>query len=340
MTIGTHTAASYLSALRCPSCRSPLLHEPDTYRCAACDRLFPIILGIPDFRLQPDPYISISDDRAKGLRIARECKARDLRGMLEYYWSITPEVEPQRAARFVESVIAGADRGRDILDWLERTNSRRGEPFLEIGCGAGASLPVALENFPSVAAVDRAFRWLVIAKLWLEEAGHKPMLVCANAEHLPFADDTFDLIIADNVIEHSNHGQIEIVREARRITAPRGVFFASTPNRFAPLPDPHYGVPLLGWLPRATMPGVVRALRGREYISIRLLSGGELRQLYRQAGFRKFRLSPAIIGAAQARRFRGLAGVALRVYQALSGWPVTRGLLRMIGPVLWGVGRK
>ena len=56
-------------AFVCPACRGPVAREADAYVCAACPRRYPIVLGIPDFRLRPDPWISIEDDRAKGVAL-------------------------------------------------------------------------------------------------------------------------------------------------------------------------------------------------------------------------------------------------------------------------------
>ena len=47
----------------CPVCRSPLSAQLKLYRCASCGREFPLVAGIADFRLWPDPYIGLSEDR-------------------------------------------------------------------------------------------------------------------------------------------------------------------------------------------------------------------------------------------------------------------------------------
>ena len=50
----------------CPRCHGPLESNPNNYTCPTCPAVYPIIAGIPDFRLYPDPYISLEADRAKG----------------------------------------------------------------------------------------------------------------------------------------------------------------------------------------------------------------------------------------------------------------------------------
>lgn len=318
----------------CPACRGEITVRADAYSCGPCAREYPIVFGIPDFRLEADPYIALKDDHAKGLRIAAECKRRDLRGLLEYYWSITPEVESARVALFVESVVRSAGRCEDILDWLQRRRAVQ-RPVLEIGCGAGAALKILARQDGAVVGVDRAFRWLVVAKLWMEAEGLKPVLVCANAEHLPFADGIFGTIIADNVIEHQDtlKEQRQIAAEAMRAVAPGGHVFFSTPNRFAPLPDPHYRVPLLGWLPGSWMPAAVRMVRRKEYLHVRLLGGGEFAGLFRAAGAGRVMLTPARFAA-------GTSGPAGRLYRGVMANGLLRTLLRPIAPVYWLAARK
>ena len=63
----------------CPVCRAPVVLEGESYACAQCDRVFPVVFGIPDFRVADDPYISIENDRAKGLRI----ESREFQRQLE-----------------------------------------------------------------------------------------------------------------------------------------------------------------------------------------------------------------------------------------------------------------
>ena len=46
----------------CARCKGEL----NGYRCEACSLEFPVLCGIPDFRLFADPYIGIAEDRAKG----------------------------------------------------------------------------------------------------------------------------------------------------------------------------------------------------------------------------------------------------------------------------------
>lgn len=330
--------------LCCPSCRGKLLASEEAYTCEACERQYPIIFGIPDFRLTADPYISIEDDRAKGLRIVRECKERDLESLLRFYWSITEDIEPARITQFIETVMAARARGADILDWLAEKELGADESAapcaLEIGCGAGGLLAAASGRIDKIVGVDRGFRWLVVARLWLDSESIGVPLVCANADALPFAQGSFNLALADGVIEHNEHGQEEILAEAARVIGPGGRLFVSTPNRLAPIPDPHYGVLGLGLMPKSWRGAAVRRLRGKEYLHISLLGPAGLRRMMRVSGIESVGLHPARFGRETLARFSGSRLFALRLYGFLIRVPLIRGVITWLGPVLWCVGRK
>ena len=60
----------------CPACKGPLTVSPVAYACDRCPRTYPIVLGIPDFRLETDPFITIADDRTNQLIVvANDSKA-------------------------------------------------------------------------------------------------------------------------------------------------------------------------------------------------------------------------------------------------------------------------
>ncbi len=101
--------------------------------------------------------------------------------------------------------------------------------------------------------------------------------VFADARELPFADGSFDLVVASALIEHvgSREQQRAAVQDFCRV-GKRVV--VTTPNRYFPL-EFHTVMPLLHWLPA---PQFHRALRllGRDFYAseetLNLLSAGDL----------------------------------------------------------------
>lgn len=68
---------------------------------------------------------------------------------------------------------------------------------------------------------------------------------------LPFADETFDVVISNHVIEHVGEevDQATHLREIHRVLKISGRAYLAVPNRWM-LVEPHFGLPLLSWMPR------------------------------------------------------------------------------------------
>lgn len=306
--------------LVCPLCKGPLGSSPDAYECDPCGRRYPVLCGIPDFRILPDRYISLDDDRAKGERLEQGAVAgRDFAGMLDLYWSMTPEVSPDLARKFRAHQLA---EDRIAATTLEELGDWSG-PLLDVGCATGG-LVAAAARIAAVVGVDVAFRWLVVGKVRLREAGVTATLVCANAEYLPFPDEAFGTLTANDLMEHVLD-PAPVFRECRRVLRGGGLGYFSTNNRHSVLPEPHVGVWGVGWAPRSWQAWYVKLMSGRPYQNICLRSGGEVKSWARAAGFRECRLDAAPLSSAPDYRPGAQA-----LYRRLRGWAV----MRWIGPRL------
>jgi SAM-dependent methyltransferase len=163
--------------------------------------------------------------------------------------------------------------------------------------------------------------------------------VCASAEYLPFADGTFDVVVANDVLEHCQDQPL-LARETWRSLRPTGLLLLATQNRWSLRGEPHVRIWGVGFLPRRWMAAYVRLIRGVPYRLIRLVSPPELERLLRRAGFQHaHRLLPEI-------RPEELAGLPERerrlvdVYQALGRVPLLRQVLQFLGPVLEVVAQR
>ena len=105
---------------------------------------------------------------------------------------------------YKRGLLSGVYRAEKALSAWEQASNSDGSQFkrlLEIGCGTGPLLVAAKHRYRQVVGVDIAFRWLVVAKKRLDEAGMGDIpLICACAEALPFREDSFDNVVADSVI--------------------------------------------------------------------------------------------------------------------------------------------
>ena len=233
----------------CPNCKSELRQEEEGYACQPCARRFPVICGIPDFRLFADPYIDIAADRAKGQALESATREMSFAEAVRYYYSITPDDPADLAELWTARALAEVEIARQMLAY----GNGHG-PVLDIGCSTGAVLIAAGGGV----GVDIAFRWLVLGKLRLREADIDGKLVCANAEHLPFPSGAGFRVTSFDTLEHLRDAPLAL-REMRRVG---GSLLLTSNNRWAPLPEPHVHLWGVGWLPRRLQRAYVAWRRG------------------------------------------------------------------------------
>src|SRR5688572_8267012 len=315
----------------CPRCRGTLRRATHAYACARCAGEYPIVSGIPDFRVFPDPWIGLDDDRAKAERVESISSDLDFEGAVRAYWEMTPDTPRHLAERYVQHVTGAGRRSREWLDTLPRAVAQG--PWLDLGCGTGDLTSAAVVRGIPVVGADIAMRWLVIARKRPELHDDRSSLVCCCAEALPFADGSFARVAALGLLEHCSDPML-VLREALRVLAPGGDLMLRTVNRFSLLSEPHVRVWGVGFVPRRLADRYVRWRAGIGYRHHRPLSSRELRRAMRKAGFRG-----AQVGAARVlneeRAALGRIGASLTpVYSMLRRAPVLRRALSWVAPLL------
>lgn len=330
--------------LRCPRCRGELQPPgaaPDELRCDGCGTTYPVVLGIPDLRIFPDPYIDLAADRAKGRHLAERFADFDFRGLVDFYYRITPAVTPAQARQFTRGLLAGVPRAEAALAQWEAAGASDSGPasaLLEVGCGTGPLLVAAAPRWRTLVGVDISFRWLVVGKKRLAEAGLDIPLVCACAEGLPLEDAAFDRVVADSAIEHFRDPD-RALTEMHRVLRSGGRLLVSTPNRFSLGPDPHVGLWASWLIPRRWIDAYVRR-QGGVPPQRRLLSVWSLRRLLGRSGFETLQVFLPGFAAGQRAHFQPLLRLLVGLYDALRRLPGSRHLLFLFGPLLYAVGEK
>jgi SAM-dependent methyltransferase len=107
-----------------------------------------------------------------------------------------------------------------IFDFAQ-FQSARSLKVLEIGVGMGADYLEWLKAGALATGVDLSAASIERARQRCELAGYQPDLRVADAEQLPFADDSFDVVYSYGVMHHSP-STAQCIREAWRVLKPGG----------------------------------------------------------------------------------------------------------------------
>jgi ubiquinone/menaquinone biosynthesis C-methylase UbiE len=119
---------------------------------------------------------------------------------------------------------------------------------LDVGAGAGIVAEMNLRGMVKrVCGVDPDPR--VAQNPYLDDAK------LGTGEAIPYPDATFDVVFADNVLEHLPD-PVAVLREVHRVLKPGGAFLAKTPNSW------HY-MPLIARLTPHSFHRFVNRIRGR-----------------------------------------------------------------------------
>ena len=315
----------------CPRCRGELAGQPDAFSCTRCHARYPVVLGIADFRVAPDPWIGLEDDRDKARRLEERSRGASLEAMVRTYWSMTPGTPVDQAARFVHHVLTADARSREWFDRLASSGAQPSGPWLDVGTGPGDFACVTAEHGLRAVGIDVAMRWLVVARRRAELAGVTVDFVCCNAEHLPFAAATFARVASIGTIEHGRDADAAL-GEARRVLRAGGDVRLRTVNRFTILSEPHVGIWGVGFVPRRLADRYVRWRGGQGYEHHRPLSSRELRRGMTRAGFGSVRVDSAPLLATERAR-RGVPWAAAS-YERARHVPLVRSALRLTAPLI------
>lgn len=314
----------------CPQCRSALTLAEQEYRCAACLRMFPVISGIPDFRLKPDRYLSFEDERAKARKLADFAATSDFAALVDYYYSITDDVPPELAPAFANYVHSAPRRASRILDAFGNTSGRTS--LIDVGCGSGGALLAASGRFDPLVGVDIGLRWLVIARKRLDEAGTPALLVCADAEALPFPDRSFTHAIAEDLIEHVRRPD-QAIRAMAAILELGGKLWLSGNNRNWPGPHPAVGIWAAGMMPKRLRSWITRKIRGVDsFRNVGFISPRSVIADARKAGLGVLHASARTLDAAPASGHSDALIWAVAIYNRILTMPLIRGWLLLFGP--------
>ena len=201
-------------------------------------------------------------------------------------------------------------------------NAYRGKRVLEVGCGAGTDLARFAKGGAIVTGVDLAASSIDLARKNFEQQGLTGEFREADGEHLPFADDTFDLVYAHGVVQYTPSGGA-LVDECRRVLKPGGEAVFQVYNR-------------ISWL-NALSKLMKVPLEHEDAPVLRKYSVGEFRQLLH--GFRDVRIVEERFPV-KSRLHKGWKGLAFNTFFVGTFNALPRTLVKRFGWHLLAFCRK
>jgi len=109
---------------------------------------------------------------------------------------------------------------------LDRLSLSADDHVLDVGCGTGQTSSFAAERAGTVDGVDISEPQLSRARRKFTET----RFLRADAEHLPFTDDTFDAVVSVGAVIYFPD-PVAALAEARRVTRPGGSILVAGFNR-------------------------------------------------------------------------------------------------------------
>ncbi len=126
-------------------------------------------------------------------------------------------------------------RGEYIASVLGLPADLEGMRVLDIGCGTGGISVAFAKMNARVYAMEPNYTHPLLmdmTKARAAEAGVVLNACVGRGEELPFPDESFDIIILSDVLEHAGSAR-DVVSESARVLKSDGLMYISTPNKYS-----------------------------------------------------------------------------------------------------------
>ncbi len=201
-------------------------------------------------------------------------------------WSVDEVIDQlPRTMRYTETKL---QRLRQCADFPERAW------VLDIGAAQGAFV-YACQKLGYVSyGVEPWDEARAVAAELAERLSVELRIVRGTAEKIPFEDESFHIVHADNVVEHVIDLDAAF-SEAYRVLKPGGVFWFSTASSMCPFQDEIAKFPLFGWYPNSLKLRIMRWAKehksdlvgGTQFPAVNWFTPGKARRVLQRHGFTK-----------------------------------------------------
>ena len=139
------------------------------------------------------------------------------------------------------------ERGKFVRSIISKVRECHHLKILDIGSGEGGTSSVLSED-----NIVTSFDLNKIRLLRQQNSFSNFNLLCGSSSSLPFKNNSLDLIILQDVIEHLDNRE-ELIDNIYNLLNDNGMIYLSTPNKLSVIniiADPHWGVPFVSLLKR------------------------------------------------------------------------------------------
>ncbi len=139
------------------------------------------------------------------------------------------------------------ERGKFVLSIISKVRECQNLKILDIGSGEGGTSEVLSQD-----NIVISFDMNKIRLLRQQNSFSQFNLLCGSSSSLPFKNNSLDLIILQDVLEHLDNRE-KLINNIYNLLNDNGMIYLSTPNKFSVIniiADPHWGLPLVSLLKR------------------------------------------------------------------------------------------
>ena len=184
-------SVSMIEGLSCPACQGALANEAMGMVCSSCGETYPVSNGIVDVRQDQSAYYC--EFPREDIEAFLEGAAADMEGTVRDY--LRGQAAPPRLGEYMLGL------GRAGWKFLLPVSSE--SRILDLGCGWGTLAYGLADNAKEVVAMDSTMERMRLLALRSQQEGRENIkVICGgDGKHLPFADDSFDLVVVNGVLE-------------------------------------------------------------------------------------------------------------------------------------------
>ncbi len=210
------TLSERINFLRCPDCKMGDIklcdNATDGLICLNCGTIFPILL---DQFICMLPKSGISDTKIRIQEFWGDtCK--------QWYSDFDKNLTTERWHEYLDDLEKMFTYRRHLAVTEMELCALKGKNILEIGSGGGSHSSLFRKYGANVTSVDITLERVVSTadRLALVKEG-SAIVVQADAERLPFEDDSFDIVYSNGVLHHSEDTN-KCIDEVYRVLKPEG----------------------------------------------------------------------------------------------------------------------